>query len=35
MITLPYHSAEPDEFRYPWNAADVPYVWPSHVTRGG
>ena len=33
--TIPYRYKDPDEFRYPWNSADIPYRWPSHVTMGG
>ncbi|MFB3820398.1 MAG: dTDP-4-dehydrorhamnose 3,5-epimerase family protein [Candidatus Methylomirabilales bacterium] len=33
--TLPYRHANPDEYRLPWDAAEVPYRWPAHVTRGG
>ena len=33
--TLPYHRANPDEYRTPWNSPDVPYRWPAEVVRGG
>ncbi len=33
--TIPYRYKNPDEFRYPWNSAEIPYRWPSYVTRGG
>jgi dTDP-4-dehydrorhamnose 3,5-epimerase len=33
--TLPYRYANPDEFRYPWDSCDIPYTWPTYVTRGG
>jgi dTDP-4-dehydrorhamnose 3,5-epimerase len=33
--TVPYHYAEPDEFRVGWDSPDVPYVWPDDVTIGG
>jgi dTDP-4-dehydrorhamnose 3,5-epimerase len=33
--TLPYRYKDPDEFRYPWNSSEIPYQWPSYVTRGG
>jgi dTDP-4-dehydrorhamnose 3,5-epimerase len=33
--TLPYRPAHPDEYRYPWNSADVPYRWSRDITRGG
>ncbi len=33
--TLPYRYADPDEYRYPWNAPEIPYRWPSDITRGG
>ncbi len=33
--TIPYRYKDPDEFRYPWNSAEIPYRWPSHVTMGG
>ncbi|MDI6689745.1 MAG: dTDP-4-dehydrorhamnose 3,5-epimerase family protein [Actinomycetota bacterium] len=33
--TLPYRYDEPDEYRFPWNSEEIPYKWPSYVTRGG
>ena len=33
--TIPYRYKDPDEFRYPWNSAEIPYRWPSYVTQGG
>ncbi|MEW6323755.1 MAG: dTDP-4-dehydrorhamnose 3,5-epimerase family protein [Nitrospirota bacterium] len=33
--TLPYRHEQPDEFRHPWNSADIPYRWPADITRGG
>jgi dTDP-4-dehydrorhamnose 3,5-epimerase len=33
--TFPYHYADPDEYRYPWNTPEIPYQWPSEVVRGG
>lgn len=33
--TLPYRYEKPDEYRYPWNSEEIPYKWPSYVTRGG
>lgn len=33
--TLPYRYQDPDEFRFPWNSPEIPYVWPADVTRGG
>jgi dTDP-4-dehydrorhamnose 3,5-epimerase len=33
--TLPYRYEHPDEYRCPWNSEDIPYGWPSEVTRGG
>lgn len=33
--TRPYRYDRPDEYRYPWNSADIPYKWPAYVTRGG
>lgn len=33
--TLPYRYDNPDEHRFPWNSQEIPYKWPSYVTRGG
>ena len=33
--TIPYRHADPDEFRFPWNSEEIPFRWPSYVTRGG
>jgi dTDP-4-dehydrorhamnose 3,5-epimerase len=33
--TLPYRHADPDEYRYSWNSAEIPYRWPAEVTQGG
>lgn len=33
--TLPYRYADPDEYRYPWDSAEIPYRWPAEVARGG
>ncbi|MEW6189273.1 MAG: dTDP-4-dehydrorhamnose 3,5-epimerase family protein [Actinomycetota bacterium] len=33
--TLPYRYDDPDEYRFPWNSEEIPYKWPSYVTRGG
>jgi dTDP-4-dehydrorhamnose 3,5-epimerase len=33
--THPYRHDQPDEYRHPWNSAEIPYHWPDHVTRGG
>jgi len=33
--THPYRYDNPDEFRLPWNSEEIPYTWPSFITRGG
>ena len=33
--TLPYRYDNPDEYRFPWNSAEIPYRWPPQVMRGG
>ncbi len=33
--TRAYRYANPDEYRYPWNAPEIPYRWAAEVTRGG
>lgn len=33
--TLSYRYANPDEYRYPWNAPEIPYRWPADIERGG
>jgi len=30
-----YNYEQPDEYRYPWNSQEIPYKWPSFVTKGG
>ncbi len=30
-----YRYDQPDEYRHPWNSADIPYRWPTEVTQGG
>jgi len=29
-----YNYEQPDEYRYPWNSEEIPYKWPSFVTKG-
>lgn len=33
--TLPYKYDNPDEYRFPWDSKEIPYKWPSYVTKGG
>ena len=37
IVNIPtnaYNHEKPDEFRLPWNSADVPYSWPSNIKDG-
>jgi dTDP-4-dehydrorhamnose 3,5-epimerase len=31
----PYNPLQPDEFRFPWNSPEIPYIWPEYVKEGG
>lgn len=38
IINIPnrlYNYKKPDEYRYPWNSAMIPYKWPKEVKKGG